>query len=201
MARVRRLLVVVVVAWLLTLAVRAIFAAWAVPRLADHEAQWRESVARLRERLENDTTPCLYRRLMETLDADQRTILLSSEKGIVNAADAGRVELPGGNQAAASVCARLSAALGTTTPEGDCYWNIHELVNRTSDQASDSLTLARTGAGCLAIEGNKLLAAGDVQAAYRHYAQSLRVGADLSAGDVLAYVTGIGIRGTAVDRL
>ena len=125
-ARVRRLLVTVAVVWLCIAAIRGIFAAWAVPRLADYEGQWHEDVVRVRERAEQDPMPngepaggqavCLYRQLLETLDTDQRATLLSRERVIVDAASAGRVELPSGNQNAASVCAVLCETIETTTP-------------------------------------------------------------------------------------
>ena len=212
-ARLRRVLVAVAVAWLCIAAVRGIFAAWALPRLGDYEDKWREDVARVRQRAEQDTVSvpsdqaggehaaCLYRQVLETLDTDQRATLLSRKDVIVDAASAGRVELPNGNQNAASICAVLSETIETTSPTGSCDWDIEELVKGHPGEDHDSVTLARVGAGCLVIEGNNLLAAGDVQAAYRRYVQTLRIRADLRGGEIFMYISGLGIAGMGVDRL
>jgi hypothetical protein len=134
-----------------------------------------------------------------TLDGEQRARLLSGQKVIIDAASTGRGELPSGNQSAGSVCAALSETIGPAHPTGNCSWNIDELVKGPPER--DSLALARAGAGCLVIEGNHRLAAGDLEAAYRRYVQTLRIGADLGRGELLMYITGLGIAGIGVDRL
>lgn len=143
---------------------------------------------------------CWHHRLRNAIEPEPRAILSESSNDIVQAGGTGQVHLPPGAEHADSACSAVIDTLGSSAPLGDCHWNFPE---NSSDEDGDSLKLARAAGGCLVIEGNRLLASGDADAAIERYVQTLRLAASLrnGGGDSLMYLSGLAIAGPAVDRL
>jgi hypothetical protein len=139
--------------------------------------------------------------MLETVETVHRAALLSRRDVIVEAASTGRVQLPRDAQDAASGCAVVSDTLGAASQTEGCDWDFYGPARSSPGEDPESLTLARAAAGCLVIEGNRLLASGDVQAAIERYVQTLRIGADLRRGDLGMYISGLSIAGMAIERL